>query len=179
MKKLSKGNTIRILIWLLMLIGGAILSIHYDKIYFPDLFNSLYFHIATIIPGYILLKLVLKASRNTGKYLAKMGREGDIPRLQTNVLVKDGYYGLMRHPMHLGLLFFPLAFALLLGSPIFILTLAPLEMLFMIIMMKLIEEKEAEKKFGNAYKSYKKSVPFFCFKIHCIKALLDEHAFER
>ncbi len=178
MKKLSKGNIIRIVVWLLMLIGGAILSIHYDKIYFPNWFNSLKFHIATMIPGYILLKLVLKASRHTGRYLSKMGREGDIPRLQTNVLVKDGYYGLMRHPMHLGLLFFPLAFALLLGSPTFILILAPFEMLLMVIMIKLIEEKEAEKKFGDAYKSYKKSVPFFCFKIHCIKALLNEHIFD-
>jgi len=175
MKKLSKGNVFRIIIWLLMLIGGAILSINFDKLYFFDWFNSLKFHIASLIPGYILLKIVLKISRNTGRFLSKTGREGEIPRLQTNKLVTTGYYKLMRHPMHLGLLFFPLAFSLLLGSPTFIMFLAPLEMLFMLIMIKLFEEPEAEKKFGNAYQEYKNKVPFLCFKIACIQALLDEN----
>ena len=171
MMKLSKGNIFRIIIWLLMLIGGAVLSIYYDKIYFYDWFNSTKFHVATMIPGYFLLKLVLKASRNTGRFLSENGREGDLPRLQTNKLVTTGLYGCMRHPMHLGLLFFPLAFALLVGSPVFIMIVAPLEMLFMIIMIKLFEEPEAEKKFGKAYGDYKKQVPFFNFSKKCLKEL--------
>jgi protein-S-isoprenylcysteine O-methyltransferase Ste14 len=170
--KLSKGNIFRIIIWLAMLIGGAILSIHYDKIYFYDLFDNVKFHIATMIPGYLLLKLVTKASRNTGRYLSKNGREGELPRLQTNKLVTDGLYACMRHPMHLGLLFFPLAFALLVGSPVFIMIVAPLEMLFMVIMIKLFEEPEAEKKFGKAYQDYKKEVPFFSFSKKCLSMLL-------
>jgi protein-S-isoprenylcysteine O-methyltransferase Ste14 len=167
-------NYLRIFFWLLMLIGGAIISIHFDKIYFPQLFNNLYFHIITFIIGYFLLKMVLKASRNTGRYLAKSGREGDIPRMETNKLVTDGRYALMRHPMHFGLWFFPLAFALLIGSPFFIFVLAPLEMIFMILMIKLWEEPEARKKFGNAYDEYKKKVPFFCFKPDCIRSLLED-----
>ena len=174
--KLSKGNIFRIIIWILMLIGGAILSIYYDKIYFYDWFNSTKFHIATMIPGYILLRLVLKASRNTGRHLSNNGREGNIPRLQTNKLVTTGSYACMRHPMHLGLLFFPLAFALLIGSPIFIMVLAPLEMLFMIFMIRYFEEPEAIKKFGQAYIEYRKTVPFFSFKISCLKQLLENKA---
>jgi len=170
--KLSKDNIFRIAIWLLFLIGGAILGIHYDKIYFYEWFNSTKFHVATMIAGYLLLKTVLKASRNTGRYLAQFGREGDIPRMQTNQLVTSGIYGCMRHPMHLGLLFFPLAFALLVGSPTFILIIAPLEMLLMILMIKLIEEPQAQKKFGQAYTDYKKTVPFFSFKLDCIRKLL-------
>ncbi len=173
MIKLDKGNIFRIVVWFVMLIGGALVSIYLDKIYFYSLFNSLQFHIVTLIPGYILLRMVLKASRNTGRYLARMGREGNISRLQTNKLVTTGLYGCMRHPMHLGLMFFPLAFALLLGSPFFIVILAPLEMFFMFIMIKLVEEPEAEKKFGEAYRQYKKNVPFFNFSVYCLRKLLQ------
>ena len=174
MKFLLNINTIfRILIWIIFLSGGALLSIYFDKKYFYDWFNSLPFHIISMITGYILLKMVLKIARNTGRYLAKQGREGDIPRLQTNKLVTGGVYACMRHPMHLGLLFFPLAFALLLGSPTFIMITAPLEMLLMLLMIKFIEEPEAEKKFGEAYRQYKKEVPFMNFSPECIRKLLN------
>ncbi len=179
MKKMSKDNIFRISIWLLFLIGGAILSIHFDKIYFYDWFKSTKFHVATLIPGYFLLKMILKASRNTGRYLAKYGREGGIPRLETNRLVTTGVYGCMRHPMHFGLWFFPLAFALLVGSPTFILIVAPLEMLLMLLMIKLIEEPQAVKKYGQAYEKYKKEVPFFSFKTTCLKKLLKEESAEK
>jgi len=172
MKKIQTGNIIRIIIWLLMLVGGAIVSIHYDKIYFFDWFNNVKFHVATMIPGYFLLKLVLKIARNTGRYLAKSGREGELPRLETNKLVTDGMYACMRHPMHFGLLFFPLAFALLLGSPVFIMFLAPLEMIFILLMIKWVEEPQAYKKYGKAYLDYKKKVPFFSFNPSCISQLL-------
>ncbi len=172
---MNTKNYIRLFLWLLMLVGGAILSIYFDKIYFRNLFDNLYFHLTTFIIGYFLLKQVLKASRNTGRYLASKGRQGNIPRMETNQLVTDGVYGMMRHPMHLGLWFFPLAFALLIGSPTFIFFIAPLEMFFMIIMIKIWEEPEAEKKFGRAYKEYKKRVPFFCFKAECIRALLKNN----
>ncbi|MCF6240669.1 MAG: DUF1295 domain-containing protein [Bacteroidales bacterium] len=170
--QLDKSNIIRIIMWLILLIGGAFTAIYFDRIYFWNLFQNVVFHVSSFIFGYILLRLVLKAARNTGKYLAKMGREGDIPRLQTNRLVTTELYGCMRHPMHFGLMFFFLAFALLLGSPSFILVIAPLEMLFMIIMIKLLEEKEAEKKFGQAYRDYKKRVPFFSIKKECLRQLI-------
>ncbi len=161
-------------IWILFLVGGAILGIYFDKKYFLDIFNNIYFHIGSLIIGYKLLQMVLKASRNTGRYLAKMGRKGNIPRLQTNKLVTDGLYGKMRHPMHQGLWFFPLAFALLIGSITFIFVIAPIEMLLMILMIKLWEEPETQQKFGKAYTEYKQKVPFFCFKPDCIKMLLSE-----
>ncbi len=171
---MNTKNYIRIFLWLLMLIGGAVVGIYFDKIYFKDLFDSLYFHITTFVLGYFLLKLIIKASRNTGKFLAGRGRQGNLPRMETNRLVTEGVYGLMRHPMHFGLWFFPLAFALLVGSPTFIFFIAPLEMFLMLLLIKIWEEPEAEKKFGEAYREYKKRVPFFCFKPDCIKALLEE-----
>jgi len=158
--------------WLVMVFGGAFLSIYFDYVYFKDLFSNLIFHIVTFVLGFVLLRLVLKASKNTGRYLKANGREGNIPRLQTNKLVTDGLYGCMRHPMHFGLMFFFLAFALLIGSPVFIFIVAPAEMLFMIIMIKLFEEKEAIEKFGQEYLDYKKNVPFFTIKKECLRMLL-------
>jgi len=158
--------------WLIMVFGGLAGSLYFDIIYFKELFKSFIFHFFTFILGFILLRLVLKASKNTGRFLARNGREGNIPRLQTNKLVTDGLYGCMRHPMHFGLMFFFLAVALLIGSPVFILITAPLEMIFMIIMIKLFEEKEAFRKFGNDYTEYKTKVPFYSIKKECLQMLL-------
>jgi protein-S-isoprenylcysteine O-methyltransferase Ste14 len=80
----------------------------------------------------------------------------------------------MRHPMHLGLLFLPLSFAFLIGSPSFIFFIAPAEMVIMLLLIKFFEESEAIKKFDKQYIEYKKQVPWFCFKIHCLKELFKD-----
>jgi protein-S-isoprenylcysteine O-methyltransferase Ste14 len=80
----------------------------------------------------------------------------------------------MRHPMHLGLFLFPVSVAFLVGSPSFILIISPLEILFMLIMIKLVEEPEAFSKFGNEYLEYKKQTPMFCFKMTCLRELLKD-----
>ncbi len=167
----SKSVIFRIVVWVLFLAGGWILSLWLDKIIFngyefPRVVNFIFFVI-----GFALLRAVFIVSKNTGRTLAKYGRKGDLPRMETNVLVTQGVYSLMRHPMHLGLLFFPLAVAFISASISFILIVAPAEMLLMIIMIFLIEEREAIAKFGDAYLEYKKRVPFFCIKFSCVKEL--------
>ena len=162
----------RIVMWILMIVGGTVGGFWLDGLLFPGIHGHWLFHILSFIVGLILLKFVLTVSRNTGRTLARLGRQGDIPRMETNVLVTDGLYALMRHPMHLGLLFFPLSLALIVGSPSFILIIAPLEMLLMVVMIKTLEESEAIAKFGDAYREYRKRVPMFCIRIACIRALL-------
>ncbi len=166
------NNLVRILIWLVMLIGGAILGILIDASKFSALQSSIVWHILSFIVGLTLLKLVLTISRNTGRWLAKLGREGDIPRMQTNRLAKEGPYSCMRHPMHMGLFLFPFVMAFLIGSVSFILIIAPLEVLLMIIMIIFLEEPEAIKKFGNKYKEYMKQTPRFNLNSNCLKYLL-------
>jgi len=163
---------LRILIWIVMLIGGSGLSIWLDWRRFHSWLVSPVFHLVTLVVGVLLLRFVLRASRHTGRLLAQMGREGDIPRMETNRLVATDVYGCMRHPMHFGLLFFPWSVALILGSPSFILLIAPLEMLFMIAMIKLVEEPEAIRKFGDAYREYQKRVPMFNLRLSCLRRLL-------
>ena len=162
----------RVVMWIVMIVGGIIGGYWLDGVLFPGIHSQWLFHILSFIFGLLLLKIVLTISRNTGRTLARLGRRGDIPRMETNVLVTDGLYALMRHPMHLGLLFFPLSIALIVGSPSFILIIAPLEMLLMVVMIKTMEEPEAIAKFGDAYRAYREKVPMFCIRIECIRALL-------
>ena len=165
---------LRILIWVLMLVGGSALSIWLDSRWFQELFANPVFHLATLAVGILLLRLVMRVSRYTGHLLASMGREGDLPRMDTNKLVTTGVYGCMRHPMHLGLLFFPWSVALMLGSPTFLLIIAPLEMLFMLALIKFVEETEAIRKFGDDYREYQRHVPIFNLRPACWRQMLSK-----
>ncbi len=169
----SASVRFRLIIWVGMLVGGMALGFALDPRWFPGLWRSLTFHLLTLPLGVVLLWFVLTVSRNTGRFLARLGREGDIPRMETNKLVTEGMYGCMRHPMHFGLLFFPLSVALIVGSPTFIFLIAPLEMLFMVGMIKAFEEPEAIRKFGEAYREYMRRVPMFSLRPQCLKKLLE------
>jgi protein-S-isoprenylcysteine O-methyltransferase Ste14 len=77
----------------------------------------------------------------------------------------------MRHPMLFGLTLLPLGWGLLIGSPTFITRIAPLEMLFIILMVIIFEEMEVRRKFGHAYKSYAQKVPMVSFDRQCLYRL--------
>jgi protein-S-isoprenylcysteine O-methyltransferase Ste14 len=127
----------------------------------------------TAFAGLLLLVLAFRAAANGGRELTK-GRVGDIPRMETNRLVVTGIYSCMRHPMLFGLTLLPLGWAFLLGSPTFITIIAPLEMLFIIGMVLVLEEMEVKRKFGEAYDAYKKEVPMVSFRIKCLKWLFSK-----
>ena len=169
--KTTPSVVIRILLWLIMLVGGAIFSIYHD--YKEPIFHNWLFHIVSFIIGIVVTILAFRSARNGGKELTK-GRVGDIPRLETNKIVTTGIYSCMRHPMLFGLTLLPLGVALLIGSPIFITVIAPLEMLFIIIMVTIFEEMEVDKKFGDEYKQYKQQVPMVSFRWKCLKRLFKK-----
>ena len=164
----SPSVIVRIFLWFIMIIGGAIYSINKD--WGTPLFESFLFHLFTASLGIVVLTLAFRAAANGGRELAK-GRIGDIPRLETNKLVTTGVFSCMRHPMLFGLTLFPLGWALLLGSPTFITILAPLEMLFIIIMVAIFEEREVDKKFGKKYERYREEVPIVSFQLTCLQKL--------
>jgi len=171
MKKISTTPSvvIRIVLWLILIFGGAIYSINkdIDNIYF----NSLWFHFISFILGVILMRFAFKAASAGGKELAKKGREGDLPRLETNKLVTTGVYSCTRHPMLFGLTLIPISIALILGSPTFITIIAPLEMFFIIFMVLTMEEKECKIKYKDEYIQYSKRVPLFPKTKECFKKL--------
>jgi len=165
---------LRFSLWTIMLLGGVVGGYYIDDILFVDIHHNVLFHIISFLIGIIVSLLVIKMSKNTGRTLAKYGRRGDVKRMETNVLVKEGVYKYMRHPMHLGLLLFPVSIALIVASPTFLLIICPIEILFILIMIKIVEEPEAVRKFGDEYLEYKKQTPMFCFKVACLKELLKE-----
>lgn len=164
---------VRILLWLVLLIGGAAAALALDRLWFGHWTAGWLLHAVTLPAGLALLSLVMIVSRNTGRVLARRGREGDMPRLETNRLVDIGPYACMRHPMHLGLLLFPPAFGLILGSPAFILLIAPAAMILMLVLILTLEEREALAKFGQSYRGYRRRVPAFNLRPDCLKRLFE------
>jgi len=159
-----------------MIFGGIFGGLYIDGILFKNIDKNIIFRLIFFLIGVFLILLVMRISKNTGKTLAKYGRKGELKRMETNVFVDKGIYSYMRHPMHLGLLLFPLSFAFIIASPSFILIIAPIEMFFILLMIKIFEEPEAIRKFGKVYLDYRKKVPWFCFKIICLKELLNSNS---
>ena len=166
----------RMLFWALLLFGGAALGVWLDLRLFPELFFNPWWHLVSLVLGLYLLKLVRRAAATAGRTLARYGREGELPRFETNRLVRKGPYECMRHPMHLALFFFPLALALIIGSPSFILIVWPLEVLLMLALIKLVEEPEAIRKFGDEYRRYMAEVPGFNLRPDCLRRLLTDQS---
>ena len=162
---------VRIILWVFMLIGGAVVALFYDLDH--PLFYKFSFHIVSAGMGLVIIMFAFRAAGNGGRELSS-GRVGEIPRLETNRLVTSGIYSCMRHPMLFGLTLLPLGWALLLGSPTFILFIAPFEMLFIVIMVVVFEEMEVRHKFGAAYRKYAEKVPMVSFRWHCLKRLFSK-----
>jgi protein-S-isoprenylcysteine O-methyltransferase Ste14 len=154
-----------------MIIGGIVLSVYSDLTHFKFLLFNPFFHIITLPLGYLALKFAFHAAAVGGRELKRKGRVGDIPRLETNRLVTSGIYECTRHPMLFGLMLLPLGVGFVLGLPSFIFFIAPLEALFIFIMVITLEEKEAYIKFGEDYLKYKEKTPMFPKTKECFKKL--------
>jgi len=167
----SASVFIRIFLWVTMLFCGAYIGIKTDVN--SQLFRSIAFHLLSATFGIFITFLAFRAAAKGGRELSK-GREGEIPRLETNRLVTSGIYSCMRHPMLFGLTLLPLGWALLLGSPTFILFIAPLEMLFIVFMVTVFEEMEVKKKFLKEYEAYKEQVPMVNLSKKCLRELFTK-----
>ena len=76
-------------------------------------------------------------------------------------LVVNGLYRVVRNPMHLGWTVTLIGLALLMQSFTLLVIFIPLFILVHVVYLKSIEEKELEKKFGQAYLDYRRRVPMF------------------
>ncbi len=159
---------IRIILWIFIILGGILSSLYLDY-NIIHIHVNLVWHIILFVIGFLLLRIILYTSAYTGRVLKKLGKKGKVPKFETNRLIKEDIYSCMRHPMHLGLLLLPESVGFMMGSPSFILIVGPIIMVLMIMMIKLFEEKEAERKFGEEYRKYKKEVPMFSLSPHCLK----------
>ncbi len=84
-----------------------------------------------------------------------------VPLNPPQELVTTGLYSRMRNPMILGWSIMLIGLGILLNSFSLTLIFTPLFILLNFIYLKTVEEKEMEKKFGEQYLNYKRSVPMF------------------
>ena len=158
---------IRTIFWITIISGGIAGSLYIDY-NILHIHVNLTWHIILFVIGLILLRIILYIGAHIGGVLReaykKNKRQKSIPPL-----VREDVYSCMRHPMHIGLLLLPESIGLMMGSPSFILIIAPIIMVFIIIMIKMVDEKEAEKIFGEEYEKYKKEVPMFSLSPVCLK----------
>ena len=170
--KTTPSVVLRLILWILLIGGGIYFGIKLDLKYFKTFLFSFYFHLFSFFTGLFLLKLSIHATSKGGRELAKKGRVGNIPRLETNRLVQSGIYSCTRHPMLFGLMIFPLSIAFIMGSVGFII-ISLFEMIIIFILMVVFDEMEAKKKFKE-YEEYKKRVPIFPKNKECWKKLFFE-----
>jgi len=89
----------------------------------------------------------------------KLGRGGPLPVAPTQRLVTMGPYALCRNPMVLGEFLYLTGLGLLLASPSFLALTWLAFFPVVVAYLKLVEEKELEARFGEAYLAYKRRVP--------------------
>ncbi len=90
---------------------------------------------------------------------ARIGQGTQTPIVPTQRLVTTGPYAHSRNPMFLGAILMIIGFGIILNS-IAAIVLGLIIPISYLIVIKLVEEKELEARFGQEYAEYKKRVPF-------------------
>ncbi|MFA7255067.1 MAG: isoprenylcysteine carboxylmethyltransferase family protein [Candidatus Omnitrophota bacterium] len=88
------------------------------------------------------------------------GKGTPVPMVPTKEFLPSGPYRYCRNPMMLGFFLYLAGWASLFNRP-GSWTAAVVLMVFLILEIKLIEEKELAARFGEAYRAYKEKTPFF------------------
>ena len=88
-------------------------------------------------------------------------RGSPVPFNPPKEFITTGIYSQIRNPMLLGWFLMLFSLGILLSSISLIFIFTPIFILLNILYIKTIEEKEMEKKFGEQYLKYRKSVPMF------------------
>ena len=88
-------------------------------------------------------------------------RGSPFPANPPQKLITTELYARVRNPMLLGWFIMLFGIGILFSSIFLVFIFTPLFILFNILYLKTIEEKEMEKKFGEKYISYKENVPMF------------------
>jgi len=87
------------------------------------------------------------------------GKGTPVPAVPTKKFLQNGPYRYVRNPMILGFFLYIMGWAFLLNRYGDFLAVS-LIIVFLLLEIKLIEEKELEKRFGNAYREYQSETPF-------------------
>ncbi|KAA3661825.1 MAG: hypothetical protein DWQ04_15240 [Chloroflexi bacterium] len=105
-----------------------------------------------ILLGIIFLLWTTKAQREIGKGTP-------MPLMATQKLIIQKPYSYCRNPLFFGLLNFYFGISIVIGSISSVVVVAVFSVI-VLSYVKLIEEKELEKRFGDDYTAYKQTTPF-------------------
>lgn len=114
--------------------------------------NLIFSFLILIIPGLLFAAWAIQAQ-------FVFGKGTPVPMLPPQKLVSRGPYKYCRNPMVLGELLFYLGLAIWLGSISAVLLVLFLA-IYLLIQIKVVDEKKLEKRFGLKYIEYKKTTPF-------------------
>jgi protein-S-isoprenylcysteine O-methyltransferase Ste14 len=117
------------------------------------------------MPWNLILGLILLAPGVAAviwTYVQFFGARGTpVPINPPQELITTGLYAYSRNPMLMGIFLVFFGIGVLTGSIALTLIFSPLLVIFFYFQITLVEEKEMEMKFGQAYLEYKKRVPRF------------------
>jgi len=96
------------------------------------------------------------------------GRGTPLPLMPTQRLLTDGPYAVCRNPMALGTLIAYLGVGTAAGSPCGLGVVVVLGCL-LLAYVRVVEERELERRFGSAYRAYRTQVPFLFPKVSSLR----------
>jgi len=119
---------------------------------------TLFSYSIRIIPAAVLMALGTYFLAAATKAQREIGKGTPMPLKATQKLVVEQPYSYCRNPLYFGLISFFLGISMMIGSAsslIMVLIFSTIILLY----IKLIEEKELEKRYGIDYLAYKKATP--------------------
>jgi len=148
---------------LAVLLFACFLALFFIGAYFTDRWLNL--PPIIYMPWNLILGLILLlpgAAAVLWTYAQFFGAGGTpVPINPPQELITTGLYAYSRNPMLMGIFLAFFGVGVLTGSIALTLIFSPLLVLFFYFQITLVEEKEMEMKFGQAYLEYKKRVPRF------------------
>jgi protein-S-isoprenylcysteine O-methyltransferase Ste14 len=134
-----------------------------------------------LIFGFLIFFFGLSLGIKSTRLLYKLG--GGLPwgeakqDASTKLLVTSGFYSYIRNPMVLGYSLLPFGMGIMFQSIGMSFPISTIVLLFNVVIVKIFEEPNLEKRFGKDYLEYKKKTPFIIpsdirFFKYFIKSLL-------
>jgi len=148
-----------LLVVIIVPIIGCIISFNLDNIF------GIKIHI--LFPLNLILALIILCNgffwaiwSNVELYRIGKGSPVPLPGIQTEFLVAKGPYKYTRNPMIFGYIFIWIGLGFLFNSFFLLFGATSFFTIFLILFVKLWEEKNLEERFGESYNNYKKNISF-------------------
>ncbi|MEN8174092.1 MAG: isoprenylcysteine carboxylmethyltransferase family protein, partial [Chloroflexota bacterium] len=121
-----------------------------------------------MIPASVLMALGVFFLAASTKAQREIGKGTPMPLKATQKLVIEKPYSYCRNPLYFGLINFFLGISIMIGS-ISSIVMVLLFSTIILAYIKLIEEKELEKRYGMDYLAYKKTTPMLIPRLPCLR----------